>query len=49
MVAGQELSNITPALTANNYFYLVEGDTAATDAVYNAGQFILTLYGHAIS
>jgi len=49
MVAGQELSNITPALTANDFFYLVEGDTAATDAVYNAGQFILTLYGHAIS
>ena len=49
MVAGQELSNITPAITANNYFYLVEGDTAASDAVFNAGQFILTLYGHAIS
>ena len=49
MVAGQELSNITPAITANDYFYLVEADTAATDGVYNAGQFILTLYGHAIS
>jgi hypothetical protein len=49
MVAGQELSNITPALTANHYFYLVEGDTAATDGVYNAGQFILTLYGHAVA
>ena len=36
MVAGQELSNITPALTANDYFYLVEADdTAATDGVYN--------------
>jgi hypothetical protein len=49
MVAGQELSNITPAITANHYFYLVEGDTAASDAVFNAGQFILTLYGHAIA
>jgi hypothetical protein len=49
MVAGQELSNITPAITANDYFYLVEADTAATDGVYNAGQFVLTLYGHAIS
>jgi len=49
MVAGQELSNITPALTANDYFYLVEGDTAATDGVYNAGQFVLTLYGHAVT
>ena len=49
MVAGQELSNITPAITGNDYFYLVEADTAASDAVFNAGQFILTLYGHAIS
>jgi len=49
MVAGQELSNITPAITANDYFYLVEGGTDAADAVYNAGQFVLTLYGHAIS
>ena len=49
MVAGQELSNITPALTANDYFYLVEADTAATDGVYNAGQFVLTLYGHAVT
>ena len=49
MVAGQELSNITPAITANDFFYLVEGGTDAADAVYNAGQFVLTLYGHAIS
>jgi len=49
MVAGQELSNITPALTANDFFYLVEGGTDAADAVYNAGQFVLTLYGHTIS
>jgi hypothetical protein len=49
MVAGQELSNITPAITANDYFYLVEADTTASDAVFNAGQFVLTLYGHAIS
>ena len=48
MVAGQELTNITPALTNNHYFYLVEGDAAATDGVYAAGQFVLTLYGHAI-
>jgi len=49
MVAGQELSNITPAITANDFFYLVEGGTDAADAVYNAGQFVLTLYGHTIS
>ena len=49
MVAGQELSNITPTITANDYFYLVEADTTASDAVFNAGQCVLTLYGHAIS
>ena len=49
MVAGEQVVNIIPALTANHYFYIVEADTAASDAVFNAGQFILTLYGHAIS
>ena len=49
MVAGEQVVNIIPALTANHYFYVVEADTAASDAVFNAGQFILTLYGHAIA
>jgi hypothetical protein len=49
MVAGEQVVNIIPALTANHYFYLVEADTTASDCVYSAGQFILTLYGHAIS
>tara|TARA_Y100001973_G_scaffold102324_1_gene167134 strand:- start:84 stop:665 length:582 start_codon:yes stop_codon:yes gene_type:complete len=35
-------------LTDNDYLYLVEGDTAATTGVYNAGQFIIRLYGHAL-
>jgi len=35
-------------LTANDYIYLVEGDTAATTGVYNAGMIIVTLYGHAL-
>ena len=48
MVAGQELSNITPALTANDYFYLLEADAAATDGVYTAGQYIITFYGRAL-
>ena len=30
---------------ANDYLYLTEGDTAATDGVYNAGQFLFTFYG----
>lgn len=35
-------------LTANDYLYIVEGDTAATNGVYSAGQFIIRLYGHAL-
>jgi len=34
------------ALTSTDYLYLVEGDTAATTGVYNAGQLIIRLYGH---
>jgi hypothetical protein len=49
MVAGEQVLNIIPALTANDYFYLVEADTTASDCVFNAGQFVITLYGHAIS
>ena len=35
-------------LTDNDYLYLVEGDTTASTGVFNAGQFIITLYGHAV-
>ena len=35
-------------LTANDYFYLVEGDAAATTGVYNAGQLIIRFFGHAV-
>ena len=48
LVAGQSVANAVPALTANDYYYIVEADTAATTGVYNAGQFILTTYGHAL-
>ena len=34
------------SLTANDYLYMVEGDTAATTGVYNAGQFVVRVYGH---
>lgn len=37
-----------PALTADDYLYLVEGDTAATTGVYDAGQLVIRLYGHAV-
>jgi len=38
----------TPALTANDYLYLVEGDSAASAGVYDAGQFVFRFYGHAV-
>lgn len=48
LAAGRSFVNDAPALTANDYLYLVEGDTAATTGVYNAGQVIVRLYGHAV-
>lgn len=36
-----------PGLTADDYLYLVEGDTAASTGEYNAGQLIVRLFGHA--
>ena len=46
LVAGETVVNNAPALTANDYIYLIEGDTAATTGIYNAGQFIIKFYGH---
>ena len=43
---GQSVQNLTPALTANHYFYLTAG-AGDTAAAYTAGQFILKTYGHA--
>ena len=45
LAAGQTHMVDAPALTANDYLYLTEGDTAATDGVYSAGQFLFTFYG----
>jgi hypothetical protein len=47
VAAGNSYVVDAPGLTANDYLYLVEGDTAATTGVYNAGQLIVRLYGHA--
>lgn len=51
LVASETVVNLIPvsatALAANDYMYIVEADIAATTGVYNAGQFVLTLYGHA--
>jgi len=38
----------TCGFTANDYIYLTEGDTAANEGTYTAGQFIIRFYGHAI-
>ena len=48
MVIGQSVVNWVPAMTANDYLYIVEADTAGTTGVYNAGMYILTLYGHPV-
>ena len=46
-VKGGIVENFVPALTADAYWYLTAGagDTAGT---YDAGQFILRTYGHAV-
>jgi hypothetical protein len=46
-VAGQVISNTVQGLTADHYFYLTAG-TGDTAAAYTAGQFVITLYGHAV-
>ena len=48
MLAGQSVENLVPAMTANDYLYIVEADTAGSTGVYSAGQYILTMYGHAL-
>ncbi len=46
--AGQVTITNVPALVADDYLYLGEGDTAASTGTYTAGQFIVRLYGHAV-
>jgi hypothetical protein len=43
---GNSYRNLVPALTANDYIYIIEGDNAAVTGKYGGGQFILNLYGH---
>ena len=47
MVKGQSVVNWVPAMTDADYLYIVEADTAGTTGVYDAGMYILTIYGHA--
>ena len=48
LVAGQLVEHNTAAITANHYAYLTEGDTAASNGVYNAGQLIIRFYGYKV-
>ena len=43
--ASASAMNTAGAIAANNYIYLVEGDTAGTTGVYNAGKLLIKLYG----
>jgi hypothetical protein len=48
--AGRTIVNedCATGFAANNYLYLGEGSTAATTGVFDAGQFIVKMYGHAV-
>ena len=46
LVIGQTIQNLTPGLTADDSFYLTAG-TGDTAAIYTAGMYVLTTYGHA--
>lgn len=48
LVAGEVVVNNAPALTANDYIFLIEGDTAASTGEYSGGQFIVKFYGHPV-
>ena len=47
LVIGQTLENRAHGMSADDYIYIVEGDTAATTGVYSGGQYIMTFWGHA--
>jgi len=48
LAAGGVYVVTTPGLTDTDYMYLVEGDAAATTGVYDGGQIIIRMYGHAV-
>ena len=47
-VAGTTVVDNALSLTADDYMYITEADTAGTTGVYNAGQYVIRLYGHAL-
>ena len=42
---GQTYQTLVPSLTANDYLYLVEGDTTASTGVYSGGQLVIRMWG----
>ena len=49
LIVGETALAANPnVMPANDYIYLIEGDTAATTGVYSGGQFIIRAYGHAV-
>ena len=48
MEAGGTVEMLTPGITANHYAYITEGSTGATDCVFSAGIYMLTMYGAVI-
>jgi len=42
------VEQVNTAITADHYLYLTEGSAEAEDCVFGAGQYIITLYGHAL-
>ena len=48
VAAGATYVDEAPGLTANDYIYLVEGDTTASTGVYTAGMLIIIFYGHPV-
>jgi len=45
--AGKTIETLTAGPAANDYYYLTAGSAGAA-AAYTSGQFIITLYGHAV-
>lgn len=48
LVVGETVVNDAPGLTADDYIYLIEGDTTAATGEYSGGQFIIKFYGHPV-
>ena len=48
LVVTETATKTTPALTADDYIYLIEGDTAASTGEYSGGQFLIRFFGYPV-